>query len=332
MLKAVQQQSLFNSLSPSQPDGRKFIEVCSALDATIVVSSRDTRAGYEGNTLLHESARIGCPEAVLHLIEIGHTVDCIDTSLSKITPLLVAIQANKLEVVEILMRSGASLFHIDIRGDNALHYGARIGSRMCKLLLRHPELSPFDYRSLLATENIKLQLPVELAVNPFIEKLFTSMGGRNISRLGPRKPKKSKDCSRVKPETDSNGQQSSSIAPESVEVSDVNSNDPQPEQKLQPDRYRIVRLSLIDILNTEFFGRPVSASDFAELILSGFNFTYFKNKIRIYMLHCHLLENPAGCLPKITAIRQLLGGQWTSLLLSLWNLPRSLKYPCTMRI
>lgn len=215
MLRRSQQQALFSHLNLSGTDARQFIEACNELDSQVVITARDTSPGNEGNTLLHEAARVGSAEAVLHLIETGHIVDCIDTASTQVTPLLVAIESSNLEIVEILMRSGASLYHTDIRGDNALHYGAKIGSRMCKLLMRHPELTAFDYRSLLATENVKLTLPVEYAANSYIEQLFTSMSARNITRKGPRRPKGQK-----------------------------------------PGKISILRVKLIDIMNTELIGKP----------------------------------------------------------------------------
>ena len=235
MLKAVQQQSLFRAVGPDDVDGRKFIEACKELDSEIVTTARDTTPGSEGNTLLHSTAQAGCAEAVLHLIEIGHTVDCIDTCVSRITPLMIAVKAGHLEVAELLMRSGASLYHTDIRGDNALHYGARSGSRMCKLLLKHPELSSYDYRTLLATENVKLLLPIDYSANPFIEKLLSSMCSNTVSRQNrtPKGPKKSK--------------------------ANNSAEEPQPGgESFKSGLLIVTSVTLEDIINTEFIGSPVS--------------------------------------------------------------------------
>jgi hypothetical protein len=187
MLRSVQQRTLFSHISAADPEGFGFIEACDELESEVVINARDSRPGTECNTLLHEAARTGCGSVVLHLIDLGHIVDCIDTCVSKVTPLLVAIKAGNLDAVEIIMRAGASLYHTDVRGDNALHYGARGGSRMCKLLLRHPDLTSADYHTLLSTQNIKLCLPVDMAANEYIEKLFYSMQGHGAA-LDRRKP------------------------------------------------------------------------------------------------------------------------------------------------
>jgi ankyrin repeat protein len=166
---------LFLKLSPADTSSTKFIEFCKGMDSATVIASRDSRPGYEGCTLLHEACRYGCMNAVVYLIGIGHLIDCIDTSVAGVTPLMEAIQENQLEVVEFLMRSGVSLFQVDVRGENAMHYGARVGSRMCKLLLSHPEVAPSDYRVLLSTKNIKLALPEDVAANSFIKTMFQSI-------------------------------------------------------------------------------------------------------------------------------------------------------------
>lgn len=226
MLQA-QQQALFSQLNLLDEESRGFIEACNQLEAQVIIIARDTRPGFEGNTLLHEACRLGCPEAVVHLIELGHIVDCIDTCATKVTPLLAAIEAGNIDIVEILMRSGASLYAQDIRGDNAMHYGARSGSRMCIRLLKHPEMTAVDYRSLLATENVKLMIPAEYAANPYIEQLFTSMSNTNMVRNGPRKVKQSKN-------------------------QEVNRTLIE-----KPGKISIVRVKLTDILNTELIGKPV---------------------------------------------------------------------------
>lgn len=256
MLRGVQQQSLFPHLSAWGNTGRAFIDACNELDAEIVISARDTRPGTEGNTLLHEAARNGCNEAALHLIEIGHIIDCIDSCVAKVTPLFIAISTGNIEMVEILMRAGASLYHTDIRGDNAFHYAAKVGSRMCKTLFRHPDLSAADYRALLSTRNIKLLRPVEMATNSYIEKLFYSVQGNGASRDPPVVDRKRKGKGGAEEKSPIPSLESSarpSISPES-------SQPPGNFPAMKDDRNGLVKItnvSLSNVVNTELIGKAV---------------------------------------------------------------------------
>lgn len=175
MLKGIQQQSLFPQLINGDVENRKFIDSCNQLDSSIVISARDGRLPYQGYTLLHMAAALGCSGAVTHLIGLGHIIDCIDTSVSRVTPLMLAIKENQIETTDILVKAGASLYQADIRGESSLHYGARRGMIICKVLLSSREMGAIDYRLLLGTKNIKLKLPEEVAVSPFIANMFKSI-------------------------------------------------------------------------------------------------------------------------------------------------------------
>jgi hypothetical protein len=173
-LKTAQQQSLFTLLRPSDRVSAAFIEACDKVPRDVVITARDTRPGYEGKTLLHEAARLGCLAAVNLLIQIGHEIDCIDTCVHKVTPFMEAVRANHLEVADALQMAGASVHTIDLRGENVFHYAARTGVRICKLLVLNQELKMNDLRTALSARSVKRALPEDLAANPYIANMLRS--------------------------------------------------------------------------------------------------------------------------------------------------------------
>lgn len=168
MLKRAQQNALFLLIDSPEDKFKKFVYACNELDSETVVSSRDSRDGFAGCTLLHEACKFGNFDAVVFLIGLGHIIDCIDTSVSGVTPLMEAIMINNIEIVEFLIKNGASLSCRDFRGENAFHYAARVGTRICLALLQNQEVSSADVKHILMSKNVKLRLPESLAVNPFV--------------------------------------------------------------------------------------------------------------------------------------------------------------------
>lgn len=173
-LKTSQQQSLFTLLRPSDRVSAAFVEACDKVPREVIITARDTRQGYEGNTLLHEAARLGCLAAVNVLIQMGHEIDCIDTCVHKVTPLMEAVRANNLEVADALQMAGANILTTDIRGENALHYAARAGIRICKLLILNQELKMNDLRAALNARSVKRALPEDLAASAPIATMLRS--------------------------------------------------------------------------------------------------------------------------------------------------------------
>jgi hypothetical protein len=173
-LKTSQQQSLFTLLRPSDRVSAAFIEACDKVPKDVVITARDTRPGYEGNTLLHEAARLGCLAAVNLLIQMGHEIDCIDTCVHKVTPFMEAVRANNLEVADALQMAGANVLASDVRGENVFHYAARTGVRICKLLVLNQELKMNDLRTALSARSVKRALPEDLAANPYIANMLRS--------------------------------------------------------------------------------------------------------------------------------------------------------------
>ena len=114
--------------------------------------------------LLFFAFRLGCNEIVSFLLGMGHAVDPIDSSASKMTPLMEAIENNFLETAVLLVDSGASLASQDINNENAFHYAARNGSaKLIKLITRSADLSRDNLRALCCVVDIKLRFPEDLS-------------------------------------------------------------------------------------------------------------------------------------------------------------------------
>lgn len=186
MLKRAQQNALFLLLDSQEDKFKKFVHSCNELDSETVISSRDSREGFVGCTLLHEACRFGNLDAVVFLIGLGHIVDCIDTSVSGVTPLMEAISANNVDIVEFLIKNGASLSFQDFRGENAFHYAARIGTIMCLVLLQSQDVSSADIRNTLMSKNVKLRLPESLAINSFVADMLRQYRETGIFERPPR--------------------------------------------------------------------------------------------------------------------------------------------------
>jgi len=94
----------------------------------------------------------------------GHAVDPIDSSSSKMTPLLEAIENNFLSIATLLVESGASLAFQDINHENAFHYAARNGSaKLIKMLAKAADLSRENLKALCCVVDIKLRFPEDLS-------------------------------------------------------------------------------------------------------------------------------------------------------------------------
>jgi ankyrin repeat protein len=148
------------------------------------------RAEFAGLTLLHETARLGYQTAVQHLISIGHDINPIDSSVSRMTPLLEAITSNQLEIVGLLIRCGASLSMQDVREENAFHYAARSGARMVKCLVKNCNLSKEVIQHLVSVTNVKLKFPEDVAANALTKEILVDLRVKGFHPQSKEKTKK----------------------------------------------------------------------------------------------------------------------------------------------
>jgi ankyrin repeat protein len=103
-----------------------------------------------GESLLHVAATHGSVEVMRYLVQFleanfshetqRRAVNAVDTLYSRTTPLIAACRSsggaavNRLEILKLLVRSGATTTAVDAHGDNVLHWCARKGSAV---LLRY---------------------------------------------------------------------------------------------------------------------------------------------------------------------------------------------------
>jgi hypothetical protein len=121
----------------------------------------DERSSKTGETLIHIACWEGNFNAVKILIEAGVSVDIIDTTVNKTTPLLEAARAGWAEVCQYLISKGANVLLTDKHGNSALHYASQIGiPSLVRDILHAPNGS-----SLLTLKNYKMQLPIDVVAN-----------------------------------------------------------------------------------------------------------------------------------------------------------------------
>jgi ankyrin repeat protein len=178
--QASQQHNLFCLLNSADNHCKSFLAACEKMEAEQIIAARDVRDEFAGLTLLHEAARLGHQVAVQHLLSIGHSVDPLDSSVSRQTPLLFSILENHLEIASILVRFGANLSIQDGRGENAMHYAARTGARMIKCLIRNSNLSKENIQALVSVTNIKLKFPEDVATTALAKEILISLRERGF--------------------------------------------------------------------------------------------------------------------------------------------------------
>ncbi len=168
---------IFEALDLDSGDSSEYLkEKCNDIPKETLIRLRDKRFGNEGRTLLHNAARCGSLSTVLFLIRLGHEIEPIDSSLSKITPLMDAISNQFIEIAIVLVEYGAQLTTQDINGENALHYVARTGcSRLVKWLIKAANLSKAQIQEVASTSNIKLKFPEDLASNSLTREVLVSL-------------------------------------------------------------------------------------------------------------------------------------------------------------
>ena len=165
------QKELFDLLSnvTAQDD---FQQKCESIDRDVIISARDSRYGYEGYTILHYACHVGNFSAVTYLLQIGHDLDPVDCSASLVTPLMVAISLNRLDISCAIVEAGGNLFKQDIRMENAMHYAARVSSIMVKQILSSSKLEKDKIQALVSTPNIKNCFPEDVAKTELIQEVL----------------------------------------------------------------------------------------------------------------------------------------------------------------
>lgn len=168
---------IFNALDLDHSESAQYFKLkCEEVPSETLIKLRDKRIGNEGRTLLHNAARSGSLAAVIYLIRLGHEVEPVDSSLSKITPLMEAITYQNIEIAIVLVESGARLEKADINGENAFHYAARCGSaRIIKWLSKASALANYELKEIASSTNIKLKFPEDLASNVMVKDLLVSL-------------------------------------------------------------------------------------------------------------------------------------------------------------
>jgi len=131
---------------------------------------RDSRPGFEGWTLLHHAAMLGDPKVVAFLAERGHAIDIIDSSLSCMTPLMVAIAFDRVSVANELITLGADPSATDMSGDNAIHYAARVSGTMIKEIIKSGNFSSDHITALVTTPNCKRKFPEDISANDVVKE------------------------------------------------------------------------------------------------------------------------------------------------------------------
>lgn len=131
---------------------------------------RDSRPGYEGWTLLHHAALLGDVRVVAFLVEKGHPIDIIESSISKQTPLMIAITHNNVDVAKELVMLGADPSLTDFRGENAIHYAARVSGIMIKEIIRVGNFSRDQIAALMTATNAKKKFPEDLSASDIVKE------------------------------------------------------------------------------------------------------------------------------------------------------------------
>jgi hypothetical protein len=138
------------------------------------VHMRDLRPEYSGWTLLHHAAACNNAKLVSFLLARGHAIDPIDSTVSMCTPLMTAVANNATDVMVVLIQQGANLEHQDCRGDNVLHYAARISALMAERVVEASALTRTQIQSVASTSNVKNKFPEDLACNEMAKTSLVS--------------------------------------------------------------------------------------------------------------------------------------------------------------
>jgi hypothetical protein len=162
-----------------------------AISREFVLSARDKRPGHWGNTLLHRAVTGGFIWQARYLVEIGASIDAIDVSTKKATPLMHAILASNEPMTVFLVSSGASMSCQDVNDENALHYMARYGTvTMMKACAAASLLSPELLKTLASTPNVKMKFPEDLASNTLMRETLVNLRESGLFAVPPSSKRK----------------------------------------------------------------------------------------------------------------------------------------------
>ena len=193
---------LFHALETS--NATEFIDMIesyihgdTSMSREFILAARDKREGHWGDSLLHRAVTSKCIWQARYLVEIGASLDAIDTSTKKATPLMHAIQINDETMAVFLVSSGASLACVDINHENAFHYIARFGSlNMLRVCVQESQLSAEMIRELTSGPNIKMKFPEDVAGNSMIKDALVMLREHGI--FLHKKPKKGRQQGKKK--------------------------------------------------------------------------------------------------------------------------------------
>lgn len=185
--RRAQQHKLFLDLNKDDIEATDFIEATQKIEKDIIISCRDCRDDFGSLTLLHEASRLGKDNAVKHLLSLGHPIDVIDSSVSGRTSLMDAIERNKISTVIILIKGGANISTQDVRGENSMHYAARIGTSMIRAIIENVDLPNDAIQSIMSTTNVKLRFPEDLAMNSVVKDMLLYI---RVNGVAPMKNKR----------------------------------------------------------------------------------------------------------------------------------------------
>ena len=171
----AEQQLLFNLLRSGDSDCAEFFIKCEEIEKDRVLSARDKSDGFECFTLLHESAILGYTNAIHYLLCSGANIDVFDSSISRRTPIMMAIENGKYDAVALLAKHGSNLSLQDSRGENAIHYAARNSVKMIRILLKFTKGSGQDVKSLLCITNNKHKFPEDVGVNTHVREVLSRL-------------------------------------------------------------------------------------------------------------------------------------------------------------
>lgn len=172
---AKKSNEIFEALDMGEAAVDYFKEKCEELPRKTLLQLRDKRVGNEGKSLLHIAARGGVLPAVLYLVNIGHPIDVFDSSLTRKTALMDAIEAKNTEIAIVLVESGAELSKVDINNENAYHYAARSNSsRIIKWMTKAANLQPLEIQQCTGATSIKLKFPEDLTESYLCQEILTN--------------------------------------------------------------------------------------------------------------------------------------------------------------
>lgn len=148
-----------------EEDSDCFIDTCERFGYDIVLSARDRRHGFECRTLLHACCEYGLLIQATYLLRIGHDINVIDSSVSKVTPIIIAINYGHVEIVKALVIHGSNLSLLDNNNENIFHHVARSNNaRVLKIILNNCSLSSSQLQKLLNMKSISRKKPVDVAI------------------------------------------------------------------------------------------------------------------------------------------------------------------------